>query len=47
MYLTNVVVFNEIHLRRKNERIGAACLYLYYIPYKMILTVFNVASCYW
>lgn len=47
MYLLNVVIFNEIHLRRKNERMGWVLLYVYYLPYKIILTGINVASCYW
>ena len=47
MYILNVLIFNEIHLRRKNERIGWKCLWIYYLPYKVILTVVNVASCYW
>jgi hypothetical protein len=47
MYLINVVLFNEIHLRRKNERVGWVLLYVYYLPYKIVLTAINVASCYW
>jgi hypothetical protein len=47
MYLVNVIIFNEIHLRRKNERLGWKLLYIYYLPYKIVLTVINVASCYW
>jgi hypothetical protein len=47
LYLANVVVFNEIHLRRKNQRVGSVAVYLYYMPYKVVLTVVNVASCYW
>jgi hypothetical protein len=47
MYLLNVVIFNEIHLRRKNERLGWVLLYVYYLPYKIVLTCINVASCYW
>ncbi|KAJ9662113.1 hypothetical protein H2201_006221 [Coniosporium apollinis] len=47
LYLINVTIFNEIHLRRKNERVGFVALYIYYMPYKIILTVVNVASCYW
>ncbi|KAF1924533.1 glycosyltransferase family 2 protein [Didymella exigua CBS 183.55] len=47
MYLVNTVIFNEVHLRRKNERLGWQLVYVYYLPYKMILTVVNVASCYW
>jgi hypothetical protein len=47
MYLINVIIFNEIHLRRKKERLGWRLLYIYYLPYKIILTGINVASCYW
>jgi hypothetical protein len=47
MYLINVIIFNEIHLRRKNERLGWVLLYVYYLPYKIVLTCINVASCYW
>ncbi|KAH7125221.1 nucleotide-diphospho-sugar transferase [Dendryphion nanum] len=47
MYLINVIIFNEVHLRRKNERLGWVLLYVYYLPYKIILTGINVASCYW
>jgi hypothetical protein len=47
MYLVNVIIFNEVHLRRKNERLGWKLVYVYYLPYKMILTGINVASCYW
>ncbi|KAF2731699.1 glycosyl transferase [Polyplosphaeria fusca] len=47
MYLINVVIFNEVHLRRKNERLGWVLILVYYLPYKIVLTVINVASCYW
>ncbi|KAF1360869.1 glycosyl transferase [Lizonia empirigonia] len=47
MYLINTVIFNEVHLRRKNERLGWVLVYVYYLPYKIVLTVVNVASCYW
>lgn len=40
-------IFNEIHLRRRNESVGFVAVYLYYMPYKIILTAINVASCYW
>jgi hypothetical protein len=36
-----------VHLRRKNERLGWVLVYVYYLPYKIVLTVVNVASCYW
>jgi len=47
MYFLNVLIFNELHLRRKNERIGWFVIFVYYLPYKIILTGINVASCYW
>ncbi|KAH6633644.1 nucleotide-diphospho-sugar transferase [Boeremia exigua] len=47
MYLLNTVIFNEVHLRRKNERLGWVLIYVYYLPYKLVLTAVNVASCYW
>lgn len=46
MYAVNVLIFNEVHLRRKNERIGWKCL-VYYQGYKFVLTMVNVASCYY
>jgi hypothetical protein len=46
MYLVNAIIFNEIHLRVKKERVTLICM-LYYIPYKMVLTVINILSCYW
>ncbi|KAJ5902332.1 hypothetical protein N7495_002860 [Penicillium taxi] len=47
MYVINVVIFNEIHLRLKKERIALPVLILYYTFYKMALTIINVLSCYW
>lgn len=47
MYFLNVLIFNELHLRRKGERVSFMCLWVYYMPYKFILTMVNVASCYW
>jgi hypothetical protein len=47
MYLLNAIVFNEIHLRRKKERLGWLLIYVYYIPYKWFLLGINVVSCYW
>jgi hypothetical protein len=40
-------IFNEIHLRRRNERIQWKVVYLYYTPYKILLTLINVFSCYY
>lgn len=47
LYAANVVIFNEIHLRLKRERVPSKCVYLYYMPYKIVLTLINVGSCYW
>ncbi|KAH8688710.1 nucleotide-diphospho-sugar transferase [Talaromyces proteolyticus] len=47
MYLLNVIVFNELHLRLKRERVSLLVLLFYYTPYKLVLTFINVASCYW
>ncbi|CAJ2502035.1 Uu.00g048880.m01.CDS01 [Anthostomella pinea] len=47
MYLINVVIFNEVHLRLRKERISWTVLLVYYMPYKLILTLVNVGSCYW
>jgi hypothetical protein len=46
MYLLNAIIFNEIHLRLKDERVTLVCM-LYYIPYKIVLTIVNILSCYW
>uniref|UniRef100_A0A8H7TMT6 Uncharacterized protein n=1 Tax=Bionectria ochroleuca TaxID=29856 RepID=A0A8H7TMT6_BIOOC len=47
LYLVNAVIFNEIHLRLKRERVTYKVLILYYMPYKIILTFINIVSCYW
>jgi hypothetical protein len=47
LYLVNTIIFNEVHLRLKNERIGWKAAYPYYTSYKMILLAVNIASCYW
>ncbi|KAJ6110005.1 hypothetical protein N7486_002240 [Penicillium sp. IBT 16267x] len=47
MYIVNVLVFNEIHLRKKKERIDWKVLIFYYTVYKIVLTLINVFSCYW
>lgn len=47
MYIVNVVLFNEIHLRKKKERIDWKVLIFYYTAYKIVLTLINVFSCYW
>ncbi|KAL9038139.1 MAG: hypothetical protein Q9180_003311 [Flavoplaca navasiana] len=46
LYLINVVIFNYVHLRSRHEQVSVLCL-LYYIPYKMVLTFVNIASCYY
>lgn len=40
-------IFNEVHLRLRNERVGLVALYIYYAPYKIVLTGINICSCYW
>ncbi|KAK0259608.1 hypothetical protein LTR35_018081 [Friedmanniomyces endolithicus] len=47
LYYVNVTIFNEIHLRLRNERIAWMTLYVYYAPYKIALTCINIVSCYW
>lgn len=47
MYIINVLIFNEIHLRLKKERINWVVLIFYYTFYKIALTFINVFSCYW
>ncbi|KAH6889379.1 nucleotide-diphospho-sugar transferase [Thelonectria olida] len=47
IYLVNVIIFNEVHLRLKRERVTYKVLILYYMPYKIILAFVNIASCYW
>lgn len=47
LYLANVVIFNEVHLRLRGERVGWDVLLIYYMPYKLVLTLVNVTSCYW
>lgn len=46
LYLINVVIFNYVHLRSRHESVSVLCL-LYYIPYKIVLTFVNIASCYY
>jgi hypothetical protein len=47
MYIINVIIFNEIHLRLKKERIDWIVMIFYYTFYKIALTFINVFSCYW
>ncbi|KAJ6118341.1 glycosyltransferase like family 2-domain-containing protein [Penicillium samsonianum] len=47
LYLLNAIIFNEIHLRLKNERVQLKILLWYYMPYKVLISLMNVASCYW
>ncbi|RAH82465.1 hypothetical protein BO86DRAFT_429428 [Aspergillus japonicus CBS 114.51] len=47
LYLLNVVLFNLIHLRKKKASVSWTCLLVYYMPYKIVLFLINVASCYW
>ena len=46
LYMVNVVIFNYVHLRARRESVTVLCL-LYYLPYKIILTFVNIASCYY
>lgn len=46
LYFINALVFNEVHLRMRNERVKTVAL-LYYMGFKFVLTFVNVASCYW
>ncbi|PYH43746.1 uncharacterized protein BP01DRAFT_300086 [Aspergillus saccharolyticus JOP 1030-1] len=47
LYFLNVIIFNLVHLRSKKEAVGWTCLLVYYMPYKIVLFLINVASCYW
>ncbi|PYH45587.1 glycosyltransferase family 2 protein [Aspergillus saccharolyticus JOP 1030-1] len=47
LYLLNAVIFNEVHLRLKQERVSWKVIVGYYMPYKMLIAVINVISCYW
>ncbi|KAE8313916.1 glycosyltransferase like family 2-domain-containing protein [Aspergillus transmontanensis] len=47
LYLVNVIIFNAIHLRLKDERVGWNVVLWYYMPYKIFISLTNVASCYW
>ena len=46
LYFLNVIIFNYVHLRSRGEMVSVVCL-LYYMPYKIILTFVNIASCYY
>ncbi|KAI4136620.1 MAG: hypothetical protein L6R39_007701, partial [Caloplaca ligustica] len=46
LYMVNVIIFNYVHLRLRGESVSVLCL-LYYLPYKIILTFVNIASCYY
>ena len=46
-YFAAIIIFNEVHLRLKRERVSYRVILLYYMPYKLILTAINVGSCYW
>lgn len=46
LYAAHAIIFNGVHLRRKNEMVPWLAV-LYYVPYKVILTFINVTSCYW
>jgi Glycosyltransferase like family 2 len=46
LYLITAILFNEVHLRMRNQRVRTVVL-LYYMWFKFVLTFVNVASCYW
>ncbi|EFX03805.1 glycosyl group 2 family protein [Grosmannia clavigera kw1407] len=47
LYYINIIIFNLVHLRRRNESVSWTVCLVYYMPYKMALSAINVASCYW
>ncbi|RAL04234.1 glycosyl transferase [Aspergillus ibericus CBS 121593] len=47
LYLANAIIFNEIHLRLKQERVSWKIVLFYYMPYKIIIAFINVGSNYW
>ncbi|PYI04384.1 glycosyl transferase [Aspergillus sclerotiicarbonarius CBS 121057] len=47
LYLANAIIFNEVHLRLKQERVSWKIILLYYMPYKIIIAFINVGSNYW
>lgn len=47
LYFVNTVIFNEVHLRLKNERVDWKTAYFYYQFYKIVLLPVNVLSCYY
>ncbi|PWY67593.1 glycosyl transferase [Aspergillus sclerotioniger CBS 115572] len=47
LYLANAIIFNEVHLRRKQERVSWKIVLFYYMPYKIIIAFINVGSNYW
>lgn len=46
LYQINVIIFNYIHLRARQESVTFLCL-MYYLPYKIVLGFINIASCYY
>jgi hypothetical protein len=44
LYFIVVVFFNEVHLRRRNQRVNPKVVCFYYIPYKLFLRGVNVLS---
>ncbi|KAL2803300.1 glycosyltransferase like family 2-domain-containing protein [Aspergillus granulosus] len=47
LYLLNALIFNEVHLKRKDERVDPWVVAIYYMPYKLMIGIMNVISCYW
>ncbi|KAL9006301.1 MAG: hypothetical protein Q9188_000958 [Gyalolechia gomerana] len=46
LYQINVIIFNYVHLRARQESVTVLCL-MYYLPYKIVLGFINIASCYY
>ncbi|PYH67043.1 uncharacterized protein BO88DRAFT_466248 [Aspergillus vadensis CBS 113365] len=47
LYLIKIILFNEIHLRLKHERVRWKVIIFYYMPYKFLITIINIGSNYW
>ncbi|EAW13670.1 glycosyltransferase family 2 protein [Aspergillus clavatus NRRL 1] len=46
-YMLHIVIFNEVHLRRRQEQVCRKVVLVYYMPYKLMMTLTNIAGCYW
>lgn len=47
LYWLNAVIFNELHLRKVDRQVNRWVVCFYYMPFKLALTIVNVASCWW